>query len=185
MLEAIYQETRENMGKSTDALKKEFKRVRTGRASLSILDPIRVDYYGTLTPLNQMASISIPESRLITIQPWDSSVIKDVEKAILKSDLGLTPSNDGKLIRISIPPLTEERRKQLVKEVHKKGEEHKVAVRNIRRDSNDLLKSMQKDGEISEDDDYRAQEQVQKITDEYVKLIDDICKEKENEILEF
>ena len=185
MLEAIYQETRENMGKSTDALKKEFKRVRTGRASLSILDPIRVDYYGTLTPLNQMASLSIPESRLITIQPWDSSVIKDVEKAILKSDLGLTPSNDGKLIRISIPPLTEERRKQLVKEVHKKGEEHKVAVRNIRRDSNDLLKSMQKDGEISEDDNYRAQEQVQKITDEYVKLIDNICKEKENEILEF
>ncbi len=185
MLEAIYQETRENMGKSTDALKKEFKRVRTGRASLSILDPIRVDYYGTLTPLNQMASLSIPESRLITIQPWDSSVIKDVEKAILKSNLGLTPSNDGKLIRISIPPLTEERRKQLVKEVHKKGEEHKVAVRNIRRDSNDLLKSMQKDGEISEDDDYRAQEQVQKITDEYVKLIDNICKEKENEILEF
>jgi ribosome recycling factor len=185
MLEAIYQETRENMGKSTDALKKEFKRVRTGRASLSILDPIRVDYYGTLTPLNQMASISIPESRLITIQPWDSSVIQDVEKAILKSNLGLTPSNDGKLIRISIPPLTEERRKQLVKEVHKKGEEHKVAVRNIRRDSNDLLKSMQKDGEISEDDDYRAQEQVQKITDEYVKLIDNICKEKENEILEF
>ncbi len=185
MLEAIYQETRENMGKSTDALKKEFKRVRTGRASLSILDSIRVDYYGTLTPLNQMASLSIPESRLITIQPWDSSVIKDVEKAILKSNLGLTPSNDGKLIRISIPPLTEERRKQLVKEVHKKGEEHKVAVRNIRRDSNDLLKSMQKDGEISEDDDYRAQEQVQKITDEYVKLIDNICKEKENEILEF
>jgi ribosome recycling factor len=132
-----------------------------------------------------MASLSIPESRLITIQPWDSSVIKDVEKAILKSDLGLTPSNDGKLIRISIPPLTEERRKQLVKEVHKKGEEHKVAVRNIRRDSNELLKSMKKDGEISEDDDYRAQEQVQKITDEYVKLIDDICKEKEKEILEF
>jgi ribosome recycling factor len=185
MLEEIYQETRENMGKSIDALKKEFKRVRTGRASLSILDPIRVDYYGTLTPLNQMASLSVPESRLITIQPWDSSVIKDVEKAILKSDLGLTPSNDGKLIRISIPPLTEERRKQLVKEVLKKGEEYKVAVRNYRRDSNDLLKSLRKDGEISEDDDYRAQEQVQKITDEFVKLIDDICKEKEIEILEF
>ena len=173
------------MGKSIDALKKEFTRVRTGRASLSILDPIRVDYYGTLTPLNQMASLSVPESRLITIQPWDSSVIKDVEKAILKSDLGLTPSNDGKLIRISIPPLTEERRKQLVKEVLKKGEEHKVAVRNYRRDSNDLLKNMRKDGEISEDDDYRGQEQVQKITDEFVQLIDDICKEKEKEILEF
>ena len=173
------------MGKSIDALKSEFKKVRTGRASLSILDDIRADYYGTLTPLNQMASLSVPESRLITIQPWDVSVIKDIEKAILKSDLGLTPSNDGKLIRISIPPLTEERRKQLGKLVHKKSEEHKVAVRNIRRDSNDLLKGLKKDGDISEDDAFRAQDQVQKITDKYIKLIDDISKEKETEILEF
>ena len=173
------------MKKSIDSLKNEFKKVRTGRASLSILDDIRVEYYGTLTPLNQMASLSVPESRLITIQPWDVSVIKDIEKAILKSDLGLTPSNDGKVIRISIPPLTEERRKELVKVIHKKGEEHRVAVRNIRRDSNELLKGLKKDGDISEDDAFRAQDQVQKITDEHIKLIDDVCKEKEKEILEF
>jgi ribosome recycling factor len=185
MIESIYQETKDNMGKSIEALENELKRVRTGRASLSILDPIRVDYYGTLTPLNQMASLSIPESRLITIQPWDVSVIKDVEKAILKSDLELTPSNDGKLIRIAIPPLTEERRKQLVRSIQKKSEEFKIAVRNIRRDSNEMLKSLKKDGEISEDDAFRAQDQVQKITDEHVQLIDDIFKEKEKEILEF
>jgi len=185
MIESIFQETRDNMGKSIEAVKNEFKRVRTGRASLSILDPIRVDYYGTLTPLNQMASLAIPESRLITIQPWDVSVIKDIEKAILKSDLGLTPSNDGKLIRIAIPPLTEERRKQLVKSIQKKSEDFKIAVRNIRRDSNELLKGLKKDGEISEDDAFRAQDQVQKITDEHIQLIDDICEEKEKEILEF
>jgi ribosome recycling factor len=173
------------MGKSIEALNNEFKRVRTGRASLSILDPIRVDYYGTLTPLNQMASLSVPESRLIMIQPWDVSVIKDIEKAILKSDLGLTPSNDGKIIRITIPPLTEERRKQLVRSIQKKSEEFKIAVRNIRRDSNELLKSLKKDGEISEDDAFRAQDQVQKITDEHIQLIDDVCSEKEKEILEF
>lgn len=185
MIELIYQETRESMDKSIDSLKNEFKRVRTGRASPSLLDGIRVEYYGTMTPLNQMASLSVPESRLITIQPWDVSVIKDIEKAILKSDLGLTPSNDGKLIRISIPPLTEEGRKQLVKVIYKKSEEHRIAVRNIRRDSNDLLKGLKKDGEISEDDAFRAQDQVQKITDKYIKLIDDVCKEKEKEILEF
>ncbi len=185
MIESIYQETTESMEKSIDSLKNEFKKVRTGRASLSILDGIRVEYYGTMTPLNQMASLSIPESRLITIQPWDISVIKDIEKAILKSDLGLTPSNDGKLIRISIPPLTEERRKELAKVVHKKSEDHRVAVRNIRRDSNELLKGLKKDGEISEDDAFRAQDQVQKITDNHIKLIDDVCKEKEKEILEF
>lgn len=185
MIESIYQETTESMEKSIDSLKNEFKKVRTGRASLSILDGIRVEYYGTITPLNQMASLSIPESRLIIIQPWDISVIKDIEKAILKSDLGLTPSNDGKLIRISIPPLTEERRKELAKVVYKKSEEHRVAVRNIRRDSNELLKGLKKDGDISEDDAFRAQDQVQKITDKHIKLIDDVCKEKEKEILEF
>jgi ribosome recycling factor len=185
MIESMYQETRESMQKSIDALKNDLKKIRTGRASLSILDDIRVDYYGTLTPLNQMASLSTPESRLIMIQPWDVSVIKDVEKAILKSDLGLTPSNDGKVIRISIPPLTEERRKQLVKVIYKKSEEHKISVRNIRRDTNDLLKSLKKDGDISEDDAFKAQDQVQKITDEHIKLIDDVCKNKEKEILEF
>jgi ribosome recycling factor len=185
MIESMYQETREGMQKSIDALENDLKKIRTGRASLSILDDIRVDYYGTLTPLNQMASLSTPEGRLITIQPWDVSVIKDVEKAILKSDLGLTPSNDGKVIRISIPPLTEERRKQLVKVIYKKTEEHKISIRNVRRDTNDLLKSLKKDGEISEDDAFKAQDQVQKITDEHIKLIDDVCKNKEKEILEF
>jgi ribosome recycling factor len=173
------------MGKTISALRNELKRIRTGRASLALMDGIRVDYYGALTPLNQMASLSVPESRLITIQPWDVSVIKDIEKAILKSDLGLTPSSDGKLIRIAIPPLTEERRKELVKVVNKICEEHKVALRNIRRDSNDLLKGFKKDGDISEDDAFKAQDQVQKITDDHIKQVDDIYKDKEKEILEF
>ena len=185
MMESIYQEARESMAKTVEALKKELSRMRTGRASLLILDGIKVDYYGTMTPLNQMATLAVPESRLITIQPWDTSVIKDIEKAILKSDLGLTPSSDGKIIRISIPQLTEERRKELVKVVHKVCEEHKVSVRNFRRDSNDLMKSMKKEGEISEDEAFKAQDQVQKITDEYIKLIDECYTEKEKEILEF
>ncbi len=186
MLESVYKETRENMGKSITALKKDLNKVRTGRASLSLLDGILVDYYGTQTPINQMASLSVPESRLIIIQPWDITVIKEIEKAILKSDLGLTPSNDGKIIRISIPALTEERRKELVKIVRKICEDDKVAVRNIRRDSNELIKGLKKDGDISEDDAFKAQDQVQKITDEHIKLInDDIFKEKEKEILEF
>jgi len=185
MIEEIYQETKDSMGKSTLSLKKELKRIRTGRASQSLLDGIRVNYYGTITPIEQMASVAIPESRLITIQPWDVSVIKDIEKAILKSDLGLTPSNDGKIIRLSIPSLTEERRKELVKIVRKICEEYKVAMRNIRRDSNEMLKGLKKDGEIAEDNAFKAQDQVQKITDEYIKKIDDIYKEKETEILEF
>jgi ribosome recycling factor len=185
MIESIYDETRESMGKSVDALKNELKRVRTGRASISILDGIKVDYYGTPTPLNQMATLAVPESRLITIQPWDVSVINEIEKAILKSDLGLTPSSDGKIIRISIPPLTEERRKELVKVVRKICEDYKVSIRNIRRDSNELLKSMKKDGEISEDDAFKSQDEVQNITDEQIKLIDVCFKEKEKEILEF
>ena len=185
MIESIYAETKESMAKSVIALRNELKRVRTGRASLSILDGIKVDYYGTLTPLNQMATLAVPESRLITIQPWDVSVIKDIEKAILKSDLGLTPSSDGKIIRISIPPLTEERRKELAKIVHKICEEYKVSIRNIRRDSNELLKSMKKDSEISEDDAFKSQDKVQNITDEQIKLIDECFNEKEKEILEF
>jgi ribosome recycling factor len=185
MIDSIYDETGESMGKAIVALKKELKRLRTGRASLSILDGIKVDYYGTMTPLNQMATLAVPESRLITIQPWDVSVIKEIEKAVLKSDLGLTPSSDGKIVRIAIPPLTEDRRKELVKIVHKMCEEYKVSVRNIRRDSNDLLKTMKKDGEISEDDAFKAQDEVQKITDEQIKLIDECYNEKEKEILEF
>ncbi len=185
MIEEVYQETRDRMGKSISALKNELKRVRTGRASLSLLDGIRADYYGTLTPLNQMASLQVPEPRLIAIQPWDVSALKEIEKAILKSDLGLTPSNDGKIIRITIPPLTEERRKELVKIVSKIAEEHRVAIRNIRRDSNELLKGLKKDGDISEDDAFKAQDEVQHITDEHIEMIDEICKKKEKEILEF
>ena len=185
MLDSTYSETRERMGKSIDALENELKRVRTGRASLNILDGIRVDYYGTQTPLNQMASLSVPESRLIVIQPWDATVIKDIEKALLASDLGLTPSSDGKLIRLAIPPLTEERRKELVKVIGKMCEDYKVAVRNIRRDSNEFLKMAKKEGDISEDDLFKGQDKVQEITDEFVKRIDEIFKEKEKEILEF
>ncbi len=185
MLDDIYQDTRESMDKTIASLKSELSRVRTGRANLSLLDGIRVDYYGTLTPLNQMASLSVPESRLITIQPWDATVIKEIEKAILKSDLGLTPSNDGKIIRIAIPPLTEERRKQLAKSVHKTCEEHKIAIRNLRRDANEMLKSLKKDGDISEDAAFKGQDQVQKITDEFIAQIDSIYKDKEKEILEF
>ncbi len=185
MLDDIYEDARESMGKTITSLNNELNRVRTGRANLSILDGIRVDYYGTPTPLNQMASLSVPESRLITIQPWDASVIKEIEKALLKSDLGLTPSSDGKIIRIAIPPLTEERRKQLAKSVHKTCEDHKIAIRNIRRDANELLKAMKKDGDIAEDDAFKGQDQVQKITDDFTKQIDEIYKEKEKEILEF
>jgi len=172
MIEDIYQETRENMGKSIEDLNREFKKVRTGRASLSILDGIRVNYYGTPTPLNQMATLAVPESRLITIQPWDVSGIKEIEKAILKSDLGLTPSSDGKIVRIAIPPLTEERRKELVRVINKMSEEHKVAVRNIRRDANEMLKELKKEGDISEDEAFKAQDQVQKITDDHINLVE-------------
>jgi ribosome recycling factor len=185
MIEDIYQETRERMSKSISAMKNEMTRIRTGRASASLLDGIRLDYYGTPTPLKQMSSVSVPESRLIIIQPWDVSVIKEIEKAILKSDLGLTPSSDGKIIRIAIPPLTETRRKELVKMVANLCEDYKIGVRNIRRDSNDILKSLKKDGDISEDDAFKAQDQVQKITDEHIELIDKLYQEKEKEILEF
>ena len=185
MIQETYQEARDRMTKSIAALKSELKRIRTGRASSSLLDGIKVNYYGTPTPISQMATVAIPESRMITIQPWDATAIKEIEKAILKSDLGLTPSNDGKLVRIAIPPLTEQRRKELVKVVHKTSEEYKVAVRNIRRDSNELIKGFKKDGDISEDDAFKAQDEIQKITDEHIKQIDDIYKAKEKEILEF
>ncbi len=185
MIDSIYVETREKMGKALAALDSELKKVRTGRASLNILDGVRVDYYGTLTPLNQMASLAVPESRMITIQPWDATVIKEIEKALLKSNLGLTPSSDGKLIRIAIPPLTEQRRKEIVKQVHKMCEDRKVVIRNVRRDSNEMAKELKKDGDISEDENFKAQDQIQKITDEFIKLVDEAYNKKEKEILEF
>lgn len=185
MISSVYDDARERMGKSIDALKNEFKKIRTGRASLALFEDIRVNYYGTTTPLKQMASLSVPESRLVIIQPWDQTVIGEIEKEILKSELGLTPMNDGKVIRIAIPTLTEERRKELVKVVRKIDEEYKVSIRNIRRDANEFLKGLKKDGEISEDDFFKAQDQVQNITNEYIQLADQVCQEKETEILEF
>lgn len=185
MIDSVYDDAREGMDASIDALKNEFKKIRTGRASVALFEGIKINYYGTLTPLNQVASLSVPESRLIVIKPWDQSVIGEIEKELLKSELGLTPMNDGKVIRISIPPLTEERRKELVKVVCKIAEGHKVSIRNIRRDTNELLKDLKKDGEISEDDFYKAQDKVQKITDDHIRLVDQTCREKEKEILEF
>lgn len=185
MIETLFDATKQNMGKRVEALKQELTRLRTGRASLSLLDGIKVDYYGTPTPLNQVASLAVPESRLITIQPWDNTVIGEIEKAILKSELGLTPMSDGKLIRISIPPLTEDRRKELVKVVRKTVESFRIAIRNIRRESNEDLKDLKKDGEISEDEAFKAQEKIQKITDGYIEMVDQIGSAKEKEILEF
>jgi len=185
MIDSVYDDAQDKMADSIDALKNDFKKIRTGRASLALFEGMKISYYGTSTPLNQVASLSIPESRLIVINPWDQSIIGEIEKEILKSELGLTPMNDGKVIRISIPALTEERRKELVKVVHKIAEEHKISIRNIRRDSNELLRGLKKDGDISEDDFFRAQDKVQKITDDYIKSVDEICQEKEKEILEF
>jgi len=167
-----------------EALKKEFASIRTGRASLALLDGIVVNYYGASTPLQQLASMNIPESRLIAIQPWDPKIIPDIEKAIMKSDLGITPVNDGKMIRIQIPLLTEERRKQLVKIVKKKAEETKVAIRNVRRDSIEELKKLEKEKHLSEDDVKRAQDEIQKITDSFITKVDEVLNHKEKEIME-
>ncbi len=176
-------DARKRMGKSVKNFQEEVARVRTGRASVALLDGIKVDFYGSSMPLNQMATVTVAEARLIVIQPWDPSSIGAIEKAIQKSELGLTPVNDGKVIRISIPPLTEERRKELVKLVRKMAEEARVAVRNVRRDILDELKKMKKAGDISEDDFFRAQDEIQKITDEHIKKIDKILETKEKEIM--
>ena len=185
MISETLEEAKEQMEKALAALKRDFNRVRTGRASLSLLDGLRADYYGQPTPLNQMASLSVPEPRLIVIQPWDPKSCDAIEKSILASDLGLTPNNDGKVVRIAIPPLTEERRKELVKVTRKMGEETKVAVRNARRDANEMLKELKKEGEVSEDDAFRGQDEVQKLTDQWVSKVDEAMGEKEKEILEF
>jgi ribosome recycling factor len=184
MLNDVFADTRDRMKKVLENLEHEYKRVRTGRASVALLDGIRIDYYGTSTPLNQIATLTIPEPRTIGIQPWDTSIIGEVEKAILKSELGLTPMNDGKIIRIGIPPLTEERRRDLVKVIRKMAEECKVAVRNVRRDSNEMLKDLKKEKAISEDEQFRGQDEVQKITDEFIKQVDVVYGIKEKEILE-
>ncbi|MDR2861033.1 MAG: ribosome recycling factor [Syntrophobacterales bacterium] len=182
MTELVFEEMKENMDKALEALEKSFGKVRTGRASISLLDGIKVDYYGAATPLNQVATLSVPESRLIAISPWDSSVIPMIEKAIQKSDLGLTPSNDGKMIRLAIPALTEERRKELVKQVKKMTEESKVKIRNLRRDANEQLKEMKKSSAISEDELFTHQDEVQKVTDKYIEQADALFEAKEKEI---
>lgn len=184
MLNDIYADAQERMDKALENLERDYRKLRTGRASVALVDGIRAEYYGTSTPLNQLATLTIPDPRSILIQPWDTTVINEVEKAILKSELGLTPMNDGKVIRINIPPLTTERRRELVKIVKKMAEETKVAVRNIRRDANEMIKDLKKEKEISEDEQFRAQEETQKITDELIKRIDAVYSAKEKEILE-
>lgn len=180
----VISKTRSTMEKSVDSLKKDFSKVRTGRASVSLLDDIRIDYYGTPTPLSQVGTLAVPEPRLITITPWEKKLLPDIEKAILKSDLGLNPSSDGILVRLAIPALTEDRRKEMSKSVKKMGEESKVALRNIRRDANESLKKLEKAKEITEDDLKRGEKEVQDLTDQYVKKIDEVVAHKEKEIME-
>lgn len=184
MLDELMTSLEASMQKAVDSLKREYTTIRAGRANPALLEKVTVEYYGVPTPINQVANISAPEPRLLVIQPWDRSVIGAIEKAILKSDLGLTPTNDGNLIRISIPQLTQERRNELVKVVKKKAEEFRVIVRNHRRDANDKIKKMEKDHSISEDEARKAAEQVQKMTDKYIEQIDKVLANKEAEILE-
>ena len=184
MKEKVFQDMESSMEKAIGAYEKELSRLRTGRASPALLEGIRVDYYGTPTPINQTAAVNIPESRLIVIQPWDKGTIDAIQKAIQKANLGLSPNNDGTVIRISIPPLTEDRRKELGKLAKKMAEECKIAVRNIRREANDSLKKLEKDKGISEDDYHRATEDVQKSTDKKIEQIDTIMEAKQKEILE-
>lgn len=183
-METIKKDAQERMDKAMLSLEKEFAKLRTGRATTSLVDSIKVDYHGTPTPINQVASVSVPDSRSITIQPWDRSAFALIEKALQKSDLGLTPVNDGKIIRINMPPLTEDRRKELAKVAKKYTEEAKVALRNIRRDANDSLKKLEKDKTISEDEHKKAQDNVQKLTDSYVVKADQKLAAKEKEIME-
>lgn len=175
---------KERMSKAIQAYTRELASIRAGRASASLLDRVQVDYYGAPTPVNQLAGISVPEARLLVIQPYDKSILGEIEKAILKSDLGLNPSNDGSIIRIAIPQLTEERRKELAKQVKKEAEEAKIAIRNIRRDGNEDLKKLEKNGEITEDDLRGYSDDIQKLTDEHIVKIDQITKDKEKEIME-
>ena len=179
----VIKDTRPRMEASVEDLRRKLATVRTGRAVVSLLDPVVVDYYGTPTPLNQMASVHVPEPQTITVQPWDQTQLKAIESAIRASDLGLNPSNDGKLVRVPIPPLTEERRRQLVKQVHEFAEDHRTAVRNVRRDANERLKKMLKDKQISEDAERDGLEEVQKLTNTYIGKIDELARTKEQEIL--
>jgi ribosome recycling factor len=184
MIDKVLNDAEERMKKSLAAFRRELASIRTGKATTALLDAVRVDCYGQVMPLNQVASISVPESRLILVQPWDRTILPDVEKAIHRSDLGLVPNTDGNVIRLPIPPLTEERRHDLVKVVRKHAEEARVSIRNIRRDANDTLKKSQKDGAIPEDESRKAVEKVQEVTDEYIAEVDSALEAKEGEIME-
>ena len=184
-MQTLVKDVEGRMTAALDTLGRELASVRTGRASTSLLDGLRVDYYGTPTPINQMASISVPDARTLVIQPWEANQLKAIEKAIMASDLGLTPQNDGKVIRLAMPSPTEERRKQLAKSVHKIAEESRIAIRNIRREANDKLKGMARDKKVSEDDERRGHDQIQKTTDKFIAKVDELLKKKEQEILSF
>jgi len=183
VVKKVIKEAESNMKKSIEVVKKEFASLRAGRATPALLDKIMVNYYGTPTPVNQLANITIPEARLMVIQPWDKSAMSEIERAIMKSDLGITPASDGTVIRLAVPQLTQERRIDLMKVIKKKAEEGRVAIRNIRREANDYLKTAQKNGEISEDELKRHQDEVQRLTDKMVKNVDDILSTKEEEIM--
>jgi len=172
------------MTKALESFKRDLSKVRTGRASLSLLDDLKVDYYGTPTPLNQVGSMAVPEPRLITIQPWEKNLIGEIEKAILKADLGLNPNSDGQIIRLVFPPLTEERRKEMVKQVKRMGEDAKVGIRNVRREANDTLKRLEKDKDITEDEQKRGEKEIQDLTDDYVARVDKVIEEKEKDLME-
>jgi ribosome recycling factor len=172
------------MTKALESFKRDLSKVRTGRASLSLLDDIKVDYYGTPTPLNQVGSMAVPEPRLITIQPWEKNLIGEIEKAILKADLGLNPSSDGQVIRLVFPPLTEERRREMVKQVKRMGEDAKVGIRSVRRDANDTLRKLEKDKDITEDEQKRGEKDIQELTDDYVARVDKVIEEKEKDLME-
>ena len=184
MIKDILSSREEKMQKTLEALKREFASLRAGRATPSLLDKVMVDYYGTPTPVNQVAKVSVPEPRMIVIQPWEKTLMKELEKAILKSELGLTPNSDGNAIRLTIPQLTKERREELKKAVNKKAEEAKVALRNLRRDANEAIKKLEKNKEIAEDDSKKGQEDMQKLVDKYVKMVDSVKAGKEKEIME-
>lgn len=184
MVDDLFGDAERRMQKAVEALKQDIASLRTGRASSALVERITVDYYGTPTPVNQVASISVPEARLLIIQPWDRKMLTDIEKAIQKSDLGINPNNDGQVIRLAIPPLNEERRRDMVKTLHKKLDEHKVAIRNVRRDAQDKLRDREKKKEVSEDELKRSTERLQKLTDRYIDEMDKVGKAKELEILE-
>ncbi|WP_321370324.1 ribosome recycling factor [uncultured Desulfuromusa sp.] len=184
MVKEILSEARTAMDKAVKSLKKEMTKVRTGRASISLLDDVKIEYYGVPTPLSQVATLSVPEARLITVQPWEKNLIPDIEKAIFKADLGLTPASDGVLIRLPVPALTEERRREMVKIIKRMAEDTKISVRNARRDANENLKMLEKEKEITEDDLKRSEKDVQQVTDEFVSTIDSIVQNKEQEVME-